>query len=139
MAVSQGAGRNGEGSYHINIHFLKPSRLNPESKERLRLGNLKRREGILCADEEYTCWLPHKLAEFFGENFEDQIRAHKVQDRWTPLGLNRILNENLGADKNGRHIYVFDCLEWESEITEGIARARCVPFKPFWGHHVQVI
>ena len=120
MAVSQGAGRNGEGSYHINIHFLKPSRLSPESKERLRLGNLKRREGILCADEdnedeyvvnifrtEYTCWLPHKLAEFFGENIEDQIRAHKVQDRWTPLGLNRILNENLGADKNGRHdVYI---------------------------------
>ncbi len=155
--VVQGTGTKGLGKYHINIHFLKPSRLNPEPVLALRLGNSKRRADLLCVEEdmeeddvntrymvqyvyrnEYTQYLPHKLAEFAANNFPDLIKVKKTGAQWSVDNLNRILAENFVPDPRGKHIHTFEVLEWESEMTEGVARARCSPFKPFRGENVQV-
>jgi hypothetical protein len=91
---------------------------------------------------QYTRHLPHKLAEFLGENFADQIDVKKIGGKWSVKGLNRILRRHVAARRKGfgkgRHLHTFHVIEWEHETCEGIARARCCPFRKFKGKDVQV-
>jgi hypothetical protein len=100
----------------------------------------QRPESVTCPERnEYTQWTPHKLAEFIGDNFPEEIRVAKerVGDawKWTPRALNQILCENLVEDKNGNHLRTFEVIEFENKIWEGIMRARCGKYR---GRLVQV-
>jgi hypothetical protein len=78
-------------------------------------------------------WLPTKLAEWIGENLQDQL-GFQVPDKadqraapgsgWTPAELNHILN----AYVVDRTLTTFGCVEWESQLFRGVMRARCYPF-----------
>jgi hypothetical protein len=76
-------------------------------------------------------WLPTKLAEWIGENLQDELGFPDKADQraepgtgWTPAELNHILNAHVvdGA------LTTFGCVEWESELYRGVMRARCYPF-----------
>ena len=76
-------------------------------------------------------WLPTKLAEWIGENMQDELGfADKADKRaahgagWTPAELNNILQAHV-VDGG---LTTFGCVEWESELFRGTMRARCYPF-----------
>ena len=75
-------------------------------------------------------WLPTKLAEWIGENLQEQLGfPDKIDQRaepgsgWTPAELNHILTHVV----HGSFI-TFGCVEWESQLFRGTMRARCYPF-----------
>ena len=75
--------------------------------------------------------LPTKLAEWIGENMQDELGfADKADSRaaadtsWTPAELNHILEAHV-VDST---LTTFGCVEWESEMFWGKMRARCYPF-----------
>ena len=77
-------------------------------------------------------WLPTKLAEWIGENLQDDLGfPDKADPRrgWTPTELNNILDRHVVRDRNGCALRTFGCIEWESEVYRGVMRARCYPFK----------
>jgi hypothetical protein len=76
-------------------------------------------------------WLPTKLAEWMGENLQDELGFPDKADQWaapgsgwTPAELNHILQAHVvdGA------LSTFGCVEWESELCRGVMSARCYPF-----------
>ncbi len=76
-------------------------------------------------------WLPTKLAEWIGENLQDELGFPDKADQraqpgngWTPAELNHILQSHVvdGA------LTTFGCVKWESELCRGVMRARCYPF-----------
>ena len=76
-------------------------------------------------------WLPTKLAEWIGENLQEQLGLpDKIDQRaepgsgWTPAELNHILNAHV-VDET---LTTFGCVEWESQLFRGTMRARCYPF-----------
>ncbi len=75
-------------------------------------------------------WLPTKLAEWIGENLQDELGFPDKADQrgqpvsgWTPAELNHVLQSHVvdGA------LTTFGCVEWESELCRGVIRARCYP------------
>ena len=76
-------------------------------------------------------YLPTKLAEWIGENMQDELGFPDKQDpdKWGVSELNNILQKHVVPDRNGCALHTFGCLEWESELYRGIMRARCYPFK----------
>ena len=77
-------------------------------------------------------WLPTKLAEWIGENMQDELGfADKADKRaqpgtgWTPAELNRILQDHVVHGE----LTTFGCVEWQSQMFRGTMRARCYPFK----------
>ena len=76
-------------------------------------------------------YLPTKLAEWIGENMQDELGFPDKQDpdKWRVSELNNILQKHVVPDRNGCALHTFGCLEWESELYRGIMRARCYPFK----------
>ena len=87
-------------------------------------------------------FLPTKLAEWIGENMQDELGFPDKRDpnKWGVSELNYILRNYLVCDRNGCSINTFGCVEWESELYRGIMqlvmRARCYPFNLLgqWGH-----
>jgi hypothetical protein len=76
-------------------------------------------------------WLPTKLAEWIGENLQEELGFPDKADTraqpgtgWTPTELNHILQTHV---VNGA-LTTFGCVEWESELFRGTMRARCYPF-----------
>ncbi len=76
-------------------------------------------------------WLPTKLAEWIGENLQDELGYPEKADQravpgtgWTPAKLNHILQAHVvdGA------LTTFGCVDWESDLCRGVMRARCYPF-----------
>jgi hypothetical protein len=76
-------------------------------------------------------WLPTKLAEWIGENMQDELGFADKADKlaatgtgWTPAELNNVLQAHVvdGA------LTTFGCVEWESEFFRGTMRARWYPF-----------
>ena len=64
-------------------------------------------------------WLPTKLAEWIGENLQEELGFPDKADTraepgtgWTPAELNHILQTHV---VNGA-LTTFGCVEWESEI-----------------------
>ncbi len=76
-------------------------------------------------------WLPTKLAEWIGENLQDELGFPDKADQsaepgsgWTPAELNHILQSHV-VDST---LTTFGCVEWESELCRGVMCARCYPF-----------
>ena len=67
-----------------------------------------------------TChWLPTKLAEWIGENMQDELGFPDKKDpnKWSVSELNNILKTHEVCDRNGGSLQTFGCLrlEWESQ------------------------
>ena len=76
-------------------------------------------------------WLPTKLAEWIGENMQEELGFPDKADKraepgtgWTPAELNSILHDHVVAGE----LTTFGCVEWESQLFRGTMRARCYPF-----------
>ncbi len=76
------------------------------------------------------CWLPTKLAEWIGENLQDELGFPDKADQraepgsfWTPAELHPILQSHVVYGT----LTSFGCVEWESELCRGVMFARCYP------------
>ncbi len=76
-------------------------------------------------------WLPTKLAEWIGENLQEELGFPDKADKraeagtgWTAAELNSILHSHV---MNGE-LTSFGCVEWESDLFRGVMRAKCYPF-----------
>jgi hypothetical protein len=76
-------------------------------------------------------WLPTKLAEWIGENLQEELGFPDKADKraepgrgWTAAELNGILHNHV---VNGI-LTSFGCVEWESDLFRRVMRARCSPF-----------
>ena len=63
-------------------------------------------------------YLPTKLAEWIGENLQNELGFPDKQDptKWTVPELNNNLRLHVVPDRNGCALHTFWCLEWESEL-----------------------
>ena len=76
-------------------------------------------------------YLPTKLAEWIGENMQDELGFpdKKDQRKWSVSELNGILRTHVVCDRNCCLLHTFGWLEWESALYRGIMRDRSYPFK----------
>jgi hypothetical protein len=134
----QANSRNSTGYLCLDINLLKPSRIEFVQDP---APPLTVPEGFSSPQWlEYTYrtahpvlrWLPTKLAEWIGENLQEELGFPDKADMraqpgsgWTPAELNNILQAHVvdGA------LTTFGCMEWESDLFRGVMRARCYPFK----------
>ena len=121
----------------LDIHLLKPSKIEfiqePAPKLTLPDGTSPPEwlEYIYRSAHPVLRWLPTKLAEWIGENMQDELGFPDKADKraqlgtgWTPAELNSILHDHVV----GGELTTFGCMEWESEMFRGVMRARCYPF-----------
>ena len=129
---------NSTGRVRLDLNLLKPSRIeflhDPERPLTLPDGQESSPtwlEYVYRTAHPVLRWLPTKLAEWIGENLQDELGfADKTDKRaaagsgWTPAELNNILQAHVvdGA------LTTFGCVEWESDFFRGTMRARCYPF-----------
>jgi hypothetical protein len=76
-------------------------------------------------------WLPTKLAEWIGENLQDEMGFPDKADKKAPPGTGCTpaeLNHILQAHFVDGSLTTFGCVEWESQLFRGVMRARCYPF-----------
>jgi hypothetical protein len=120
--------------------LLKPSRIefaqDPSPSLLLPAGHLATPtwlEYVYRTAHPVLCWLPTKLAEWIGENLQDELGFPDTADQravpgtgWTHAELNHILQAHVvdGA------LTTFGCVDWESDLCRGVRvmRARCYPF-----------
>ena len=134
----QANSKNSTGCVRLDINLLKPSRIEfaegPAPSLSLPDGyrvTPKWLEYVYRTAHPVLRWLPTKLAEWIGENLQDELGFPDKADQraepgsgWTPAELNHILQSHVvdGA------LTTFGCVEWESELCRGVMRARCYPF-----------
>ena len=75
-------------------------------------------------------YLPTKLAEWIGENMQDELGFPDKKDlnKCSISELNDILRTHVVCDRNCCSLQTFGCLVWESELYRGIMSARFYPF-----------
>jgi hypothetical protein len=138
LCVVQANSKNSSGCVHLDINLLKPSRVeylqNPApilSAPDHDISSPKWLEYIYRTAHPVLRWLPTKLAEWIGENLQEEMGFPDKADRraepgtgWTPAELNHILQEHVVHGE----LTTFGCVEWESDLFRGTMRARCYPF-----------
>jgi hypothetical protein len=120
------------GSVALDLDLLKQRRVLASADAQAQQAPKIWLEYAYCKHHPVLQWLPTKLAEWIGENLQDDLGfPDKADPRrgWTPAELNNILDRHVVRDRNGCSLLTFGCLEWESEIYRGVMRARCYPFK----------
>ena len=138
LCAWQANSKNSTGCVRLDINLLKPTRIefaeNPAPSLSLPDGPLsppKWLEYVYRTAHPVLRWLPTKLAEWIGENLQDELGFPDKADQsaepgsgWTPAELNHILHAHVvdGA------LSTFGCMEWESDLCRGVMRARCYPF-----------
>jgi len=134
----QANSKNSTGRVRLDINLLKPTRIefaaNPAPSLSLPDGSHfppKWLEYIYRTAHPVLRWLPTKLAEWIGENLQDELGFPDKADQraepgsgWTPAELNHILQSHV-VDGT---LTTFGCVELESELCRGVMRARCYPF-----------
>jgi hypothetical protein len=134
----QANSKNSTGCVRLDINLLKPTRIefadNPAPSLSLPDGPHtppKWLEYVYRTAHPVLRWLPTKLAEWIGENLQDELGFPDKADQraepgsgWTPAELNHILQSHV-VDGT---LATFGCVEWESELCRGVMRARCYPF-----------
>ncbi len=134
----QANSKKSAGCVCLDINLLKPTRIefaeDPAPSLSLADGPLappKWLDYVYRTAHPVLCWLPTKLAEWIGENLQDELGfPYKADQRaepgtgWTPAELNHILQSHVvdGA------LSAFGCVEWESDLCRCVMRARCYPF-----------
>jgi hypothetical protein len=137
LCGGQADSRGTTGNVQLDINLLKPSKLEfvRDTAPLLSLpdgaAQPKWLEYIYRTAHPALRWLPTKLAEWIGENMQEELGfADKADKRaepgtgWTPAELNRILHDHVVAGE----LTTFGCVEWESQLFRGTMRARCYPF-----------
>ena len=129
---------NSSGCVRLDINLLKPSRIEFRQEPGPQL-TVPDQQAATVTWLEYVYrtahpvlrWLPTKLAEWIGENMQDELGFPDKADKraqpgsgWTPAELNSILQDHV---VNGA-LTTFGCVEWESDLFRGTMRARCYPF-----------
>ena len=137
---------------HLDINLLKPSKIEfvQEPAPTLTMPDgfspPKWLEYVYLTAHPALRWLPTKLAEWIGENMQDELGfADKADKRaqpgtgWTPAELNHILQDHVVHGE----LTTFGCVEWQSQMFRGTMRARCYPFnmpkRHFHGFNPKVI
>ena len=130
--------KNLAGCVRLDVNFLKPS-IVEFMQEQAPVVNLGEGQVPYQNWLEYVyrtahptlCWLPTKLAEWIGENLQEELGFPDKADKraepgtgWTAAELNGILHNHV---VNGI-LTSFGCVEWESDLFRGVMRARCYPF-----------
>ena len=136
----QANSKNSAGCVRLDINLLKPSRIefaqDPSPSLSLPDGHRTTKtatwlEYVYRTAHPVLRWLPTKLAEWIGENLQDELGFPDKADQraepgsgWTPAELNHILQSHVvdGA------LSTFGCVDWESDLCRGVMRARCYPF-----------
>ena len=151
----QANSKNSAGCVRLDINLLKPSRIEfvQDTSPSLSLPDGHRTtktatwlEYVYRTAHPVLRWLPTKLAEWIGENLQDELGFPDKADQraepgsgWTPAELNHILQSHVvdGA------LSTFGCVDWESDLCRGVMRARCYPFDMpkhrFHGFNPQVL
>ena len=151
----QANSKNSAGCVRLDINLLKPSRIefvqDPSPSLSLPDGHRTTKtatwlEYVYRTAHPVLRWLPTKLAEWIGENLQDELGFPDKADQraepgsgWTPAELNHILQSHVvdGA------LSTFGCVDWESDLCRGVMRARCYPFDlqkhRFHGFNPQVL
>ena len=136
--MKQANDKSSGGCVRLDINFLKPSRIefaqDPAPVVTLPEGAAetpKWLEYVYRTAHPALRWLPTKLAEWIGENLQDEMGFPDKADKrappgtgWTPAELNHILQAHV-VDGS---LTTFGCVEWESQLFRGVMRARCYPF-----------
>ena len=138
MLCVQANTKNSTGCVSLDVNLLKPSRVEflqePPCSFTVSDGSASSPtwlEYVYRTAHPVLRWLPTKLAEWIGENLQDELGfADKTDKRaaagsgWIPAELNNILQAHVvdGA------LTFFGCVEWESQLFRGTMRARCYPF-----------
>ena len=120
---------NSTGRVRLDLNLLKPSRIefvhDPERPLTVPDGQESSPtwlEYVYRTAHPTLRWLPTKLAEWIGENLQDELGfPDKAYQRaapgtgWTPAELNHILHAHVldGA------LITFGCVEWESQQFRG--------------------
>jgi hypothetical protein len=125
------------GSVRLDINLLKPSKLefvqDPAPPLTLPDGAAPPQwlEYIYRTAHPALRWLPTKLAEWIGENMQEELGFPDKADKraqpgtgWTPSELNNILHNHVVSGE----LTTFGCVEWQSQLFRGVMRARCYPF-----------
>jgi hypothetical protein len=76
-------------------------------------------------------WLPTTLAEWIGDNLQEELglpdKANKRAQPgtgWIPAKLNSTLHDHVVAGE----LTTLGCVEWQSQLFRGSMRASCYPF-----------
>ena len=118
----------------LDVNLLKPSRVefvqDPAPAVTLREGQVPFQnwlEYVYRTAHPTLRWLPTKLAEWIGENLQEELGFPDKADKrvepgtgWIAAELNCILHNHV---VNGQLTY-FGCVEWESDLFRGVMRAR---------------
>ena len=136
----QADSKNSTGCVRLDINLLKPTRIEfaetPAPSLSLPDGHRSSPKwleytGIYRTAHPVLRWLPTKLAEWIGENLQEELGFLDKADQraepgsgWTPAELNNILQSHVvdGA------FSTFGCVDCESDLCRGVMRARCYPF-----------
>ena len=149
LEYCQVLGKRKEGMDQLNVWFLKSSTLHDVAGDPVAGGvahELSMLEQRYDATKKHPMlsYLPHKLAEFVGDNFHQQLNLQTSDlqagnpPRWTVAGLNWILVNCLVPQKRGNHLYTFGVIEWQSDLCEGAPRAKCYKIQTFHNSHIHV-
>ncbi len=134
----QASNKNSVVFVQLDINLLKPSRFEfvqePATPLTLCEGQVpypNRLEYVYQTAHPMLCWLPTKLAEWIGENLQEELGFPDKADKraepgtgWTAAELNSILHNYVVKGE----LTSFGCVEWESELFRGVMCARCYPF-----------
>ena len=139
----QADGKSSSGVVNLDIDLLKPFRVaaaqsdsgsrsehSPALVQRTQPMDKMWLEYAYRKSHPVLQFLPTKLAEWIGENMQDELGFPDKRDpnKWSVSELNYILRNHVVRGRNSGSLRTFGCVEWESELCRGIMRARCYPF-----------
>ena len=136
LFFTQGDGKHTAGSVSLDLDLLKPHSVSAAATADTPLLTRSDNQGPVELEYAYRkhhpClqWLPTKLAEYIGENLQDELGFPDKLDatKWSVAELNSILQTHVVCGRDCCALHTFGCLEWESELYRGVMRARCYPF-----------
>ena len=103
------------GSVALDLDLLKPRRVLASADAQAQQAPKVWLEYAYRKHHPVLQWLPTKLAEWIGENLQDDLGfPDKADPRrgWTPAELNNILDRHVVRDRNGCLLHTFGCPIW---------------------------
>jgi hypothetical protein len=90
-------------------------------------------EYVYCSNHPLLQFLSQKLAEWIANNYTVELNVPPRLDPSRPWStvtatLNHILQTCIVSDSRGINIHTFQSVEFESDLSLGVMRARCCPF-----------
>ena len=133
LSALQGDKKTASGVVSLDLELLKPCKVSAVIQDIIERTAPADRVWLEYAYRKHhpiLQYLPTKLAEWIGENMQDELGFPDKKDprKWSVSELNDILKTHVVCNKSGCSLQSFGCLEWESDLYRGIMRARCYPF-----------